>query len=148
LLFSEENGNIASPTYYEDYLDQFTVFDEFNADVPAANATANSNDQYISRWNYARAAASSSETDVNINQSLANTELQKNAAKKMMNVQFVNSPGSNVQPRSLYGVDWDLGDLLPVKYAGKVFNTEVKVIYVSVNDKGEETISGRSTLGE
>lgn len=148
LLFSEENGNIVSPTYYEDHLEEQTVFDVFNIDVPAANATATSNDRYLSRWNYIRAGTSSSETDVNINQSTANTELQKAAAAKVMNVGFVNSPGGPTQPRSLYGVDWDLGDLLPVKYAGKVFNTEVRVVYVSVDDKGEETITGRSLLGE
>lgn len=148
LLFSEENGNIVTPTYYEDYLEQQTAFDVFNIDVPAANATATSNDRYLSRWNYIRAGISSSETNVNINQSTANTELQKAAAAKVMNVSFVNSPGGPTQPRSLYGVDWDLGDLLPVKYAGIVFNTEVQVVYVSVNDKGEEMITGRSLLGE
>jgi hypothetical protein len=47
----------------------------------------------------------------------------------------------------LYGVDWDLGDLLPVKFAGKTFNVEVKVVYVSVDKDGKETITGRSTIG-
>jgi hypothetical protein len=47
-------------------------------------------------------------------------------------------------PRSLYGIDWDMGDLLKVNYAGKQFEIEVINVYVSVNENGEEKITGRN----
>jgi hypothetical protein len=52
-----------------------------------------------------------------------------------------------VQPRSLYGLDWDLGDLLPVFFAEKYFTAEVVVVHVSVNEDGEESIVGMNTVG-
>ncbi len=146
--FSIESGNINNPNYYEDHLDAYTVYDVFNNDDPTGDASASNTDQNLSRWNYTRAAQSSSETDVNVNQTTANTELAKLRRKKVLNVEFVNSPGSLYQPRSLYGVDWDLGDKLPVKYAGQIMNVEIKVVYVSLSDTGEEKITGHTSLGE
>lgn len=147
LLFSVENGNIIEPNLYEDHLDSITAFDVFNQDDPTGDASVVSPDRYLSRWNYVVDGQSSSETNPTVNQNTAYAELQKRRYKKVLNVTFANSPGSADQPRSLYGVDWDLGDLLPVKFAGMTFDVEVKVVYVSVDKNGKETISGRSTLG-
>jgi hypothetical protein len=60
----------------------------------------------------------------------------------MLNVTFLDSPGSSYQPRSRYGIDWDLGDLLRVNYAEKNFGAMVAIVYVSINDQGKENISG------
>lgn len=147
MQFSTENGNLSAPTYYEDYLDEITSVFEYNAQQTWLSANAQSADQYLSRWNYiedARAvtdvAAASALTDIY-------GELKDKGVKKIFNASFLNSPGSDSQPRSLYGVDWDMGDLLPVKFAGQVFNVEVVIAYVALNDQGVENILGKSTVG-
>lgn len=147
LVFSVENGNIIAPNLYEDHLEAISAYDIFNQDDPSGDASVESPDRYLSRWNYIKDGQSSSDTDPTINQNLAYAELQKRRYKKVLNVEFVNSPGSADQPRSLYGVDWDIGDLLPVKFAGMIFDVEVKVVYVSVDKDGKETLTGRSTVG-
>lgn len=148
IVFSVENGNMKAPTYYEDYNDKITVQDVINNTNTATNATAESPDRYLSRWNTIRAAETSSVKDASANLGKAYSSLQNGAAEKRLNVKFVNSPGGQQQPRSLYGVDWDLGDLLPVRYAGKTFNAEVMVVYVAFNENGQENITGLNVLGE
>jgi hypothetical protein len=43
-------------------------------------------------------------------------------------------------------LDWDLGDILPVEYAGKSFDVEVVVVYVGLNDQGKENITGMNEV--
>lgn len=148
ITFSLENGNIRNPSYFEDYNDQFTYAHVRNKDNSAYNAEAVSPDATLSRWNVARIAESSSEASATTNETKAYKNLGENAAQKKLSVTFINSPGGREQPRSLYGLDWDLGDLLPVLYAGKTFNAEVMVVYVSMNERGEENITGMNKLGE
>ena len=63
-------------------------------------------------------------------------------------VTFLNTPGGLHQPRSLYGVDWDLGDLVRVTYAGIQMEAEIVIVYVSYDENGEEEITGRNDVGE
>lgn len=144
-IFSVENGNMKSASYYEDYLDSFTIASILNFSNPATNGSAESPDRYISRWGDIVRAQQSSEASADLNDSKANDLLQDGKSDRAFNATFLDSPGSNQQPRSLYGVDWDLGDLLPVRYARKDFITEVVTVYISVNEKGEENIVGISS---
>ena len=146
--FSIENGNIKDPSYFEDHNDQFTFAHVRNKDNSAYNAESSVPDKTLSRWNVARIAESSSEQSLNANSAKSYKILGDHAAAKKLSVTFLNTPGSATQPRSLYGLEWDLGDLLPVLYAGKTFNAEVMVVYVSMNENGEETITGLNRLGE
>lgn len=140
LTFSVENGNLKDPQYYEDYLDQITR--------ALCNATeVLSNDRYLSRWNNIRRYATSTSDDVSENTSTANQMLAEGAKKKSLTAQFLSTPGSSVQPRCLYGVDWDLGDLLPVQFANLNFNAEVEIVWVSVDDSGAENIVGSNKVG-
>lgn len=148
ILFSEDNGNVKAVEYYEDYNDQITSEHIYNSDLPAANGIATSPSATLSRWNMCREAQSSSDASASVNLSKANSALAAGAAKKRLSATFINSPGSETQPRSLYGVDWDLGDLLPVKYGGKLYTTEVQAVYISMNQNGEEHISGFNRIGE
>ena len=148
ITFSIENGNIRNPSYYEDYNDEFTYAHVRNKDNSSYNAVAISPDATLSRWNVARIAESSSEASASTNLSKAYKKLGENAAQKRLSVTFVNSPGGPSQPRSLYGLDWDLGDLLPVLYGGRAFQAEVMVIYVSMSEDGTENITGMNRLGE
>lgn len=146
-IFSVENGNLAVPVYYEDYLDEFTSVFEYNSSQSWGSQSAQSADQYLSRWNYIEKAETIAEDSSTIALSEAYTVLQEGAAQKVFNADFMNSPGSNILPRSLYGVDWDLGDLLPVVFAGKALNCEVAIVYVSVDENGKENITGKTQVG-
>lgn len=146
-IFSTENGNLAAPTYYEDYLDEITSVFSYNSASSAADQNAQTDDQYLSRWNYIEEAVTTSEEDANAALTNIYGTLRDKGAKKSFNADFLNSPGSPSQPRSLYGIDWDLGDLLPCKFAGQVFNSEVAIVYVGLNEQGAETISGKTSVG-
>lgn len=144
--FSVENENLKTPEYSKSY------FDEVNS-VFIKNGTLVSNVQdtdriYESRWNlcenvrfgYFEGAAAGLTA-------IGNAELGNGVPKEELEAIFLNTPGTPRTPRSLYGVDWDLGDLLPVSYAGMQFDAEVKIVYVSVDENGKETITGRNKVG-
>lgn len=146
--YSTENGNLGNPSYYEDYTDEITSIFLFNNQQTWASQNAQSNDQYLSRWNYIEDAQS---TSIEASAAALNSiyaQLKQVGVQKVMRGDFLNSPGSKGQPRSLYGIDWDLGDLLPCKFAGKVMNLEVAIVYVSIDENGKEKITGKTTVGE
>lgn len=145
IIFSPENGNLIDPVYFEDYQDQITGVYLYNQGVLIASVQ--SDDQYLSRWHFIKQDKTTSQLTTAAALSDAYADLKQGAAKKVMNATFLSSPGGPNQPRSLYGLDWDLGDLLPVKFAGKAMNVEVAIIYVSVNDQGVEKITAKSQVG-
>ena len=146
IVFSPENGNLVAPVYFEDYGEQVTGVYLYNQS--GLLTSAQSDDQYLSRWNFIKLDKSTDKTSATAALNDAYATLKKLGVNKQMNASFLNSPGSSEQPRSLYGLHWDLGDLLPVKYAGKAMNVEVAIVYVSVNENGEESITGKSVVGE
>lgn len=148
IIYSVENGNLAAPVYYEDYLEEHTSVFKYNASQAWASQNVQSADQYLSRWNYIEKAETTSRDTAAAALNEAYATLREGAAQKVLNADFLNSPGSAIQPRSLYGVDWDLGDLLPCVFAGKSINAEVAIVYVSVNDQGQEKITGKTQVGE
>lgn len=145
IIFSPENGNLIGPVYFEDYQDEITGVYEYNQGVVLASAQ--SDNQYLSRWHFVKEDKTTSQTTAAAALNDAYTELKQRAVKKVMNATFLSSPGSPEQPRSLYGLDWDLGDLLPVKFAGQSMNVEVAIVYISMNDQGEEKITAKSQVG-
>lgn len=144
IAFSTENGNLQSPVYYEDGIDEETSIFVYNS---LQSQSAQNNNQYQSRWNYIESALTTQETNTAAMLTVANSELRNKTAKKVLNADFLNSPGSASQPRSLYGVDWDMGDLLPIKFGEQVINAEVAIVYVGVNENGEESITGKTSVG-
>lgn len=145
IIFSPENGNLISPVYYEDYQDEITAIALYNQGVLLASVQ--SDNQYLSRWHLIKKDKTTAQQSAGAALNDAYTDLKKGAVDKAMNVSFLSSPGSAEQPRSLYGVDWDMGDLLPVKFANKTTEVEVAIVYVSMNDRGEEKIIGKTSVG-
>lgn len=146
VIFSVENGNIRAPSYFEDHLDSktmATVISQVSSDL---DINAELPDRTLSRWNDIRVVQGSSEKSAEINSAIANQMLHEGQSERALNVTFLDSPGSERQPRSLYGVDWDLGDLLPVRYADLDFHAEVMVIYLAVNEDQKENIVGMNSL--
>ena len=150
LVFSLENGNIESPEYTINHLEEENVIivkgfgrgDSRQVEVVQDTSRVN-----VSRWNRCEGMVdASTEPDQTRLADYAYPTLSKKAPEEEINATILNVPGGPNSPRSLYGVDWDLGDLLPVFYADKQFNVEVKIVYVAVDDQGKETITGRNAI--
>lgn len=146
LIFSTANGNMRKPTYYEDYLDEVTIIGVLYNDGSADCALGTSPDTTLSRWNRITRLVYSSITSDAPRQ--AYSELAKNRAQKVFSADFLNTPGGPNQPRSLYGVDWDLGDLVRAEFADKSFDCEIKIVYVSVDENGKENVIGSSEISQ
>jgi len=150
IIYSVENGNLESPylskTHMEEintvYVKGFGRGDSRPWDEIADDAAVN-----LSRWNRREGFQdASSEPDQDNLADYAYSVLYANEAIEELTAVFLNTPGGPDTPQSLYGIDWDLGDILPVQYAGKYFEIEVVIVYVSVNADGQETITGRNDV--
>ena len=150
VVFSAENGNLEAPDY------QKTHLEEVNAVIVKGFGRGDSRQTEIvtdgerigaSRWNRCEAFLdASSEPDQSNLADLGRAALWKGEPVEEVTAIFLSVPQSGNSPRSLYGLDWDLGDLLPVEYAGQSFDVEVAIVYVSLNENGEERITGRNQV--
>lgn len=145
LIFSTDNGNLGKPSYYEDYLEHVTtitaIFDDDSTD-----SHFQSNEISLSRWSFIRKSIFNADLS-GIYGYQSYVELYKGRGKKVFSADFLNTPGGPNQPRSIYGVDWDMGDLLRAEFADKAFDVEIKVVRVAVNENGEENIVGQTEIG-
>jgi hypothetical protein len=152
LEFSLENENIADPSYKLNRLEEVSaVIVKGNGQGASQLVTEVSDTARVnaSRWNrIEKILTASNEASVTALQDAGNAELYKGKPVEDVSATIVNSPGSMNAPRSLYGLDWDLGDLVRVNYAQKQFDMEITTVYVAVDDKGKETITGRNTVQE
>jgi hypothetical protein len=148
LIFSPENSNIEAPYYTRNHLDEensIIVKGFGRGDSRPSSRVTDSQRAGASRWNLCEGFEdASTEPDQANLDDYAFPKLYAGEPKEEISCVFLNIPGSEDTPRSLYGLDWDLGDLLPVEYAGKRFNVEVEIVYVAIDDRGRETISGRN----
>lgn len=145
-IFSIENGNIKAPSFYEDHLDSATIAIAMNTNDSSVNGSAISPDRYLSRWNDIHVTQQTSDNLLANNNSIANEMMNKTKADIAFNATFLDSPGSATQPRSLYGLDWDLGDLLPVRYGLRDIVVEVTNVYVSIDENAKENVVGMCKL--
>ena len=140
LIFSVENGNLKAPAYEENYLEETT-------EAQSGKTAVQSPDINLSRWNRILEywdGASSTPTEQNAR---ANAILRDKGKKLSVDATFLNTPGGRNKPRSLYGVDWDLGDLLRVQYGGKNVTAEVEIVYLALDESGRETVTAKNTVG-
>jgi len=146
--FSVENGNMQAPTYTESHFDEVNAVFVKGTGNDSARATLEVENLTLinkSRWNRCENVRSATyEDDPALLNGEANIALGEGRPIFNLDTVFLNSPGGVNTPRSLYGIDWDMGDLLKVNYAGKQFEIEVINVYVSVNENGEEKITGRN----
>lgn len=145
LIFSTENGNLGKPSYYEDYLDQNTTIAAIRDD-DSVDAHFFSDEVSLSRWNNIRKSIFVGNSAAGLDYQ-AYVELYKGRGKKVFSADFLNTPGGPTQPRSIYGVDWDMGDLLRAEFADKAFDVEIKVVHVAVDENGAENIVGQTEIG-
>ena len=147
--FSVENGNLKAPTYIESHFDEVNAVYVKGQGIDSGRATLEVENLTLinkSRWNRCENVRTATyETDASGLQGEADVALGEGRPIFNLDAVFLNSPGSKNTPRSLYGIDWDMGDMLPASYAGKQFNIEVVNVYVSVDDMGNENITGRNS---
>lgn len=148
--FSPENENLKSPEWSISHLE------EVNSVISMGNGTGESqvtmqttmtDRSTLSRWNLCEGIVNASaETSDQALADAGRAALDKGKPRENLNAILLNTPGGPSAPRCLYGVDWDLGDLVRVNYARKQFEIEILVVYVAVDDAGKETITGRSDV--
>ena len=150
LVFSVENNNLEGPDYSNDFTQEensIIVKGFGRGDSRAFERVQDDARVGASRWNLCEGYEdASTEPDQDNLVDFGYARLDKERPKEDMNAVFLNISGGPDTPRSLYGVDWDLGDLLPVDYAGQRYNVEVTIVYVGVDQDGMETITGRSDI--
>lgn len=150
-IFSVENENMNSPEYNDDHLEEVSsVFVHGNGQGNTVLITSVDDTDRVnsSRWNRCeKIISASSEVDTTGMQAAARAELGNSKPKETLTAAVLDNPGSLTTPRSLYGLDWDLGDKLRAKFAGMFFEIELQTVYVSIDENGAESISGRNEVG-
>ncbi len=150
--FSAENENLQNPEYSISYLDEVNSVIVTGNGRGASQLVATVNDTeriQASRWNRSeKVKSASNESSTTGLTDAGSAELGKGKPKEELNAVFLNTEGGPDSPRSLYGVDWELGDQVRVNVAGKQFTAEIEIVHVSVDENGKETITARNTTNE
>ena len=150
VVFSVENNNLLAPEFYESHIgavNTVVVKGYGRGDSRPIETAQDSDRANASRWNRVESfldASQEPDQDNLIDYGYAQLYLMK--PTENITCTFLNIGETPGQPRSLYGVDWDLGDLLPVKYVGRLFNVEVQIVYVSMDDEGNENVEGKNSI--
>jgi hypothetical protein len=150
IVFSQQNNNLKYPYYSESRFDEINtvIVKGFGRGDSRAYDTIQDIDRVnASRWNRSEGFVdASNEPDQDALSDAGQSALYNGRPNEELSAVFLNVEGGPDSPQALYGVDWDLGDLLPVEHAGKRFNVEVDIVYVAIDENGQETITGRNTL--
>ena len=148
--FSEENGNFAGGSYQLSHMDEVNavyVKGQGEGASRQVETVIDANRISVSRWNRCEALAeASSSTSAASLQSEGKKKLDEGKPVDELNGSFYSIPGDENVPRCLYGLDWDLGDLVRVKYAEKYFDAEILTIHISIDENGNEKIQGRNKI--
>jgi hypothetical protein len=150
LEFSVENSNLRGPYYVRDHNNEINavVVKGFGRGESRIHTSIEDAERVnSSRWNRCEGFVDASqEPDETILEDIGYAALYDGVPVEDISAVFLDTPGSRHAPRSLYGVDWDLGDLLAVSYAGQRFDAEVAVVYVAIDENGIETVTGRNVV--
>jgi len=150
LIFSVENSNMEAPYYSQNHMEEknsIIVKGYGRGDSRQVSIVTDSVRAGASRWNRCEGYQdASTEPDQDNLEDYAYPAFFEGAPKEELSAVILNVPGRDDTPRSLYGIDWDLGDLLPIFYAGRQFNIEMKIVYVAKDERGKETITGRNEV--
>lgn len=152
LIFSVENNNMKAPSYSKNCMDEVNsiiVKGSGRGESRTTTVVDATNRVNASRWNRCEKVyeANYEVSDTEL-QDVGAAQLKEGKPKEELFATFLNMAGSENVPSSLYGIDWDLGDLVRAWYAEQLFTCEIVVVYVSMDENGVETITGRNTIGE
>jgi hypothetical protein len=146
--FSVENENLKTPQYGESHYDEENVCYVKGKGERSARAVFEVENLSLiskSRWNRCESVKTANyENDPAGLESAGIASLGEKRPVFSLDCEFLNTPGSSNTPRSLYGIDWNVGDILPVNYGGRQFYVEVMSAYIAINEQGVENITGRN----
>lgn len=150
LEFSVENNNLEEPYYTQNFLDEVNavIVKGFGRGDSRVSVWVEDDARiHASRWNRMESFKDGSqEPDQSKLAYVGYPELYAGIPKEELSAVFLNVGESPDTPRSLYGLDWDFGDLVRVSYAGKQFNVEIVIVYIAIDENGIETITGRNQV--
>lgn len=150
LVFSKENNNVRDLAWSISHLDEknSAIIKGFGrGDSREWTVVDNTSAVNASRWNRVEVFVdASTEPDQTRLDDFGYPALESGRPEEKITATFLNIPVGPDTPESLYGIQWDLGDLLPVYYFGRQFDVEVDVVYVGVDENGVENITGRNEV--
>lgn len=146
-LFSIDRGNLEAPSY------EFDSFNEKNVVYVAGQgegadrdrverSTTRETSSVWGRREVFRDARTEDKDDTDALNAVGDEELGFRRPKQRFIANFLDTENS------VYGIDWDFGNLHTANYAGLQFDFEIKIVYVTVEDDGSERIFGRNEFGE
>lgn len=141
VIFGKEWGNLANPSYREDYTKEINYIYAGGQGEGADRVIEEVEDTIrtgVSIWNRREGfvdARNESDTDAVI--SRANSALESGQPVKYFRGDLLDTP------QAVYGVDWEWGDKIVVEYRGRQFEGPVLLVNFKVNNKGQETISAQ-----
>jgi len=146
--FSTENGNFVASAWQISHMEEINAAYVKGQGEGASRAveTVTDTDRINqSRWNRIEdIIEASNETTSASLQAAGYEKLGEKIPKDDLYGTFLSVPETEYTPRCLYGLDWDLGDLVKVQFGGRSFNAEIQTIHVSLHDDGSEEIMGRN----
>jgi len=146
LRFSSENGNLSGFSVSREYYEEANVcFCRGATGFVEANIPSRRD---ASPWSRSEIVVKSNSSTANGTTSDAKKALRRAKPRNLVDATFLSTPGGPDSPQSLYGIDWALGDLLPITYRGSYYEAEVTTLYVTINENGEESVTGKSLIGE
>lgn len=145
-FFSLERGNLKGPILENDNFNEKSVIYAGGQGTGAARVVEERENTTLSEASlWARREAfrdARGESTVAGVQAAGDEELGYRKPKLRFIADFLSIPGSQ------YGIDWDFGGQYTVDYAGRLIDIEMKIVYVSINEDGAESIFGRNEFGE
>lgn len=152
VVFSIENGNMEAPALSQDHSEERNVCyvkGQGRGESRQVATVSNTPRIEASRWNRCEMVRQASgDADTTELTATGTTELNEKKPIQTVFATFLNTPGNIDKPRSLYGIDWDLGDLIPVEIKGIRYDCEIIIVYVTVHDDGSEEVYGRNRISE
>lgn len=145
--FSIERGNLEGPSYeYDTFAEKNVAYVGGQGEKLDRETVERENTDFSKKSVWARKETFVDARDIDFGNSVelnhrGDEELGNSMPEKRFVANFLDAPGSR------YGIDWDFGDIITANYAGILFDAEIKVLQVTLEDTGAEKIFGRNEFG-
>ena len=146
IIFSLEAGNLANPSLRFDYTEEINYVWGGGQGEGAARDMDPENDQvreHLTIWNKREAFQDAREETVHAGVThKAFMRMQAGLPKVKFSGELLDTP------QSRFGIDWDYGDKVTVRYRGMEFSGRVNSFSINVNEQGTERISAKVEITE
>ncbi|NIQ88766.1 MAG: hypothetical protein GWN93_06655 [Deltaproteobacteria bacterium] len=141
VVFDQRRGNLQNPFLDEDWSDEVNYVYAGGAGKGAARNVQQAYDasRYnVSQWNRCEAFADArDQTNDNSVREKARSLLEQGRPRRRFGGIPVDTRGTR------FGIDWKFGDKVKARYKNEEFTMIIRLVTISVDDRGRETISAR-----